>query len=170
MFEQVSADELASREALARKVRNELAAAGLPVLTPGLNPVLAGGAEVMVDNGADLAGGVFAGWSASPRLQACTSRALRLRLLDDPLLRHSSEIAAAMMQAMATILTSAGFTVQDANDEYRTHQLRVIDAPAQGTPPMWSLRDEELTMPGWKTNDPGEDTGNDSAQPSTGQT
>src|SRR5215468_11258525 len=144
MFEQVSADELASREALARKVRNELAAAGLPVLTPGLNPVLAGGAEVMVDNGADLAGGVFAGWSASPRLQACTSRALRLRLLDDPLLRHSSEIAAAMMQA--------------------------IDAPAQGTPPMWSLRDEELTMPGWKTNDPGEDTGNNSAQPSTGQT
>jgi hypothetical protein len=170
MFEKVSADELAGMEALACRVRNELAAAGLPVLPPGMNPVLAGGAEVMVDGGADMAGGVFAGWSASPRLRACTSRAFRLRLLDDPLLRHSSEIAAAMMQAMAAILTSAGFTVEDANDEYRPHQLRVIDGPAQGIPPMWSLRDEEVTMPAWKTSDPREGTSNDSAASSTGQT
>jgi hypothetical protein len=74
---------------------------------------------VTVDGGADPADGVFAGWSASPRLQECTSRVLRLRLLGDPLLRHSSQVEAAMMQAMATILTSAGFTVEDANDEYR---------------------------------------------------
>jgi hypothetical protein len=40
-------------------------------------------------------------------------------MLDDPLLRHSSQIAAAMMQAMGAILTSAGFTVEEANDEYR---------------------------------------------------
>ena len=170
MFDKVSADELAGMEALARKVRNELAAAGLPVPAPGLNPVLAGGAEVTVDPGADTAGGVFAGWSASPRLGECTSRALRLRLLDDPLLRHSSQITAAMMQAMAAILTSAGFTVEDANDEYRPHQLRVTDGPAQGTPPMWSLRDEELTTPGWHTTNPGESASNDSARPSTGQT
>src|SRR5215469_11118884 len=170
MLERVSADELAGMEALARRVRNELAAAGLPVPAPGLNPVLAGGAEVMVDDGADTAGGVFAGWSASPRLQACTSRALRLRLLDDPLLRHSSEIAAAMRQAMAAILTSAGFTVEDAHDEYRPYQLRVVNGPAPGKPPMWSLRDEELTMPGWQTTNPGERASNDSARPSTGQT
>jgi|SRR5215469_12261983 len=150
MLERVSADELAGMEALARRVRNELATAGLPVPAPGLNPVLAGGAEVTVDPGADTAGGVFAGWAASPRLQECTSRALRLRLLDDPLLRHASQIAAAMMQAMATILTSAGFTVEAANDEYRPHQLRVKDGPAPGEPPPWSLRDDELAMPGWK--------------------
>src|SRR5260370_31853434 len=111
MFEKVSADELAAIEALALRVRNELATAGLPVLAPGLHPVLAAGAEVMTDAGADPAGGVFAGWYASPRLQECTSRALRLRRLDDPLLRHSSQTASAMMQAMPTILTAAGFTV-----------------------------------------------------------
>ena len=66
MFDKVSADELAGMEALARRVRNELAAAGLPVPAPGLNPVLAAGAEVMVDDGADTAGGVFAGWSTIP--------------------------------------------------------------------------------------------------------
>ena len=156
MFERVSADELAVREVLASRVHNELAAAGLPVLAPGLNPVLAGGADVTVDNGADTAGGVYLGWSASPRLGECTSRALRLRLLGDPLLRHSSQIAAAMMQAMATILTSAGFTVEDANDEYRPYQLRVVEGPAPGMPPMWSLRDDELAMPGWKATGPGE--------------
>jgi hypothetical protein len=43
---------------------------------------------------------------------------------DDSLLRHSSQVAAATMQAMATILTSAGFTVEDANDEHRSHRLR----------------------------------------------
>ena len=162
MFEKVSADELAGMEALAGRVRNELAAAGLPVLTPGLNPVLAAGAE---------AGGVFVHWSASPRLEECTSRALRLRLLHDPLLRHTSEIAAAMMQAMATILTSAGYTVQDTNDEYRPHQLRVVDGPARGVPPIWSLRDDELAMPGWKAARPEEGAKiKDSTRPPTGQT
>lgn len=62
-----------------------------------------------------------------------------------------------MMQAMATILTSAGFTVEDANDEYHPHQLRVVTGSAPGKPPMWSLRDDELAMPGWKANHPEED-------------
>ncbi|MBA4866667.1 hypothetical protein H1V43_36300 [Streptomyces sp. PSKA54] len=136
-------------ERLASQVRNELAAAGLPVITHGLDPVLAGGAEVDIDDGADAAGGVFVGWLASPRVRASTSRAFRLRQLDDPLLRHSSAIAAAMMQAMAAILTSAGFTVEDANDEYRSHQLRVTNGPAPGNAPIWSLRDDEVPMPGW---------------------
>jgi hypothetical protein len=155
MFERMSGDELAGMEALALRVRNELAAAGLPVV-PDLNPVLAGGAVVEVDDGADMAAGVFAGWSASPRLRECTSHAFGLRLLDDPLLRHSSQIAAAMMQAMAAILTSAGFTVEDANNEYRPHELRVVSGPAAGVPPMWSLRDDEVAMPGWEDTSPGE--------------
>jgi hypothetical protein len=68
MFQKASAGELASRQALAQRVRNELGAAGLPVPAPGLSPVLAAGAEVTVDEGADAAGGVFVSWSASPRL------------------------------------------------------------------------------------------------------
>jgi hypothetical protein len=59
------------------RVRDELAAAGLPVPAPGLNPVLAGGAEVMVDGGADMAGGVFVRWSASPRLRTGPHQACR---------------------------------------------------------------------------------------------
>ncbi|MER5781520.1 hypothetical protein ABT104_07280 [Streptomyces mobaraensis] len=147
MFERVGAEEFERKEALASRVRNELAAAGLPVLTPGLDRVLASGAEVEVDEGADAAGGVYVGWLSSPRLRECTSRAFRLGLLGDPLLRHSSEIAAAMTQAMAAILASAGFAVEDANDEYRSHQLRVTDGPAQVVP-MWALRDEEVAMSG----------------------
>ncbi|WP_051845063.1 hypothetical protein [Streptomyces globisporus] len=134
-------------------MRNALAAAGLPVLTPGLDRVLAGGAEVEVDHGADAAGGVYVGWLTSPRLRECTSRAFRPRLLDDPLLRHSSEIATAMMRSMAAILASAGFAVEDARDEYRSHQLRVVDGPAHPAP-MWTLRDEEVTMPGWQAASP----------------
>jgi hypothetical protein len=99
MFDKVSADELAGLQTLARRVRSELAAAGLPV-PARIDPVLAGGAQVLVDDGADPAGGVFVRWTASPRLRECTSRAFRLRQLDDPLLRHSAEIKAAMMRAM----------------------------------------------------------------------
>ncbi|MFD7029603.1 hypothetical protein ACFWAR_16340 [Streptomyces sp. NPDC059917] len=148
MYERVGAEEQARREALALRVRGELAAAALPVLPPGLDPVLAGGAEVEADHGADPSGGVYIGWSAGPRMQLSTSRAFRLRLLDDPLLRHSGEIAAAMMRAMAAILTSAGWTVEEARGEYRSHQLRVISGPAS-VAPLWGLRDDEVAMPGW---------------------
>ena len=157
MFKRVSAEEAERQEALASRVRNELAAAGLPVLTPGLDRVLASGAEVEVDDGNDAAGGVYAGWLISPRLRECASRAFRFRLLDDPVLSHTSEIAAAMMQAMAAVLASAGFAVEDANDEYRSHQLRVTEGPAQAVP-MWTLRDEQVTMPGWRAAGPGDGT------------
>lgn len=156
MFERVGDDARASMEHLAQRVRSELAAAGLPVIAPGLNTMLAGGAEVDIDDGADTAGGVFAAWHPSPRVQECTIRAVRLRLLDDPLWKHSGQIATAMMHAMATILASAGFTVEDADNEYRPYQLRVVEGPAAGTKPMWSRRDEELAMPGRKSADPGE--------------
>ncbi|WP_406464554.1 hypothetical protein OH768_52005 [Streptomyces sp. NBC_01622] len=59
---------------------------------------------------------------------------------------------------MAAILASAGFTVEDANDDYRSHQLRVTDGPAQAVP-MGTLRDEEVTMPGWQAAGPGDGTG-----------
>ncbi|MFB6977590.1 hypothetical protein [Streptomyces scopuliridis] len=154
MFERVGAEEAASLESLARKVRNELAAAGLPVLASGLNPVLAGGAEVDVDEGADAAGGVFVAWRASPRLRDCASRAFRLKQLDDPALWHSSAVGAAMMQAMAAILASAGFSVEDARDEYRPQQLRVLASPPSGQQPVWQRRDDELAMPGWSQDGP----------------
>ncbi|WP_030680852.1 hypothetical protein [Streptomyces rimosus] len=150
MFEKVSAEEVARLEALASKVRDELAAAGLPVLAPGLSHVLAGGAEVEVDDGADAAGGVYVDWEASPRLRQCATRALRLRLMDDPVLRRPGEISAAMMHAISAILTGAGFTVEDPNDDYRPFHLRVVAGPPPGTAPGWELRDEEVSMAGWQ--------------------
>ncbi|MFE7859948.1 hypothetical protein [Streptomyces sp. NPDC057403] len=150
MFERVSAEESAALQALARRVRNELAAAGLPVLAPGLDSDLAGGAEVDIDDGADAAGGVFVGWQASPRLQACARRAFGLKQLNEPVLRHSSAVGAAMMQAMAAVLSSAGFGVEDARDDYRPQQLRVLARPPSTQQPVWTLRDDELALPGWQ--------------------
>ncbi|KAA6220660.1 hypothetical protein CP973_00400 [Streptomyces albofaciens JCM 4342] len=150
MFEKVGAEESARLEALASKVRDELAAAGLPVLAPGLNHVLAGGAEVEVDEGDDAAGGVYVDWQAGPRLRECASRALRLGLMDEPVLRRPGQISAAMMHAMAAILSAAGFTVEDPDDEYRPHHLRVVDGPAPGVTPAWWLREEEVDLSGWQ--------------------
>lgn len=148
MFERVGAEESAALQKLARRVRDELAAAGLPVVAPKLAPVLAGGAEVDIDDGDDAAGGVFVGWQASPRLRACASRAFRLKQLDEPVLRYSSAVGAAMKQAMAQVLASAGFSVEDARDEYRPQQLRVLAGPPSGQGPVWELGDDELELPG----------------------
>ena len=35
--------------------------------------------------------------------------------------------------------------------------LRVVSGPATGVPPVWSLRDDGVAMPGWKAARPGED-------------
>lgn len=150
MFERVGAEESAALEALAWKVRGELAAAGLPVVAPGLDPVLAGGAEVDIDDGADAAGGVFVAWQASPRLRACASRAFRLKRMEEPVLRHSSVVGAAMLEAITQVLASAGFSVEDSRDEYRPQQLRVLAGPPSGQRPVWALRDDELALPGWQ--------------------
>ncbi|MET7476890.1 hypothetical protein ABZT17_21305 [Streptomyces sp. NPDC005648] len=150
MFERVSAEESAALEALACKVRNELAAAGLPVIAPGLDPALTGGAEVDIDDGADAAGGVYVAWQPSSRLRACASRAFRLKQLNEPVLAHSSAVGVALMHAMSAVLTSAGFRVEETRDEYRPHQLRILNGPPPGQPPVWSFRDDELTLSGWQ--------------------
>ncbi|MFI5766287.1 hypothetical protein ACIA8F_35805 [Streptomyces sp. NPDC051563] len=151
MFERLSVEETTRLELLAWRVRNELAAAGLPVVAPGMDPQLVGGAEVTIDRGADAAGGVYVGWSGSPRLRECTSRALRLRRPDDPALLHSARVADAMVRALRTVLSSAGLTVEDANDTYRPRQLRVVSRPDPGAPPVWELREEESASAGRET-------------------
>ncbi|MFF3013081.1 hypothetical protein [Streptomyces sp. NPDC057939] len=146
-FEKVGPEEAARQEALATDVRNELVAAGLPLLAPGLQPVLAGGAYVDVDPGADAAGGVYVRWLTSPRLRECALRAHRLlQPCDDvPAVRHCDAVEVAMMGAMTAILTSAGCTVEDPRDEYRPNSLRVLDGPGRA---VWALRAEEVALPG----------------------
>jgi hypothetical protein len=55
----------------------------------------------------------------------------------------------AMSRSIIEILASAGFTVEDANDEYRPYHVRIGAAPARGLRPSWDTADDELTMPGW---------------------
>lgn len=62
------------------------------------------------------------------------------------------------MQAMAAILTAAGFTIQDANDDYCPYELQVTDGPAPGAPPIWSLRDEKVATVGQEAADPDQRT------------
>ncbi|MFD9451555.1 hypothetical protein ACFWBC_00335 [Streptomyces sp. NPDC059985] len=111
-------EEAARQEALATSARNEPAAAGLPLLAPDLRPVPAGGAYVDVDPGADAAGGVRAR-ADEPRLRECALRAhRRLQPSDDvPAMRHCDAVEVAMMGAMTALLTSAGCTVEDPQDE-----------------------------------------------------
>ncbi|WP_371615648.1 hypothetical protein [Streptomyces sp. NBC_00454] len=143
MFERVSFEESTRLEALAWRVRNELAAAGLPVVAPGMDPQLVGGAEVTFDDGADAGGGVWVEWKGSPRLWESTGRALRLQKLDDPVIGHCARVTAAMMRALDAVLTSAGFTVEDPKNEYRPFQLRVVARPGPFPPCTWESRGED---------------------------
>jgi hypothetical protein len=148
VIEKADAEGLAAREALAGRVRNELAAAGLPVLAPGLDPILSGGAQVSVDRSVDATGGVFIKWQTSPRLRECSIRAVRLDQPDELVLRHFSAVGTAMMEAIGAILASAGFRAEDPHDEYRPNQLQVLDGPPAEPKHTWQLRREEVEMPG----------------------
>ncbi|MFD0340223.1 hypothetical protein ACFVH0_16300 [Streptomyces sp. NPDC127117] len=149
MLEKVGAEVLVERERIAARVRDELMAAGLPVLAPGLDPVLSQGVEVNVDPFDDDAGGVSVAWRSSPRLENCVLRAVKLNLLDDPTLAHQRVVLEAMLAAITAILMSAGFTVRDSLNDYAPFTLEVPAGP--GGSPSWALRDEELTVSGRST-------------------
>lgn len=146
MLEKAGAEVLAERERIAARVRDELVAAGLPVVASGLNPVLSQGVEVNVDPFDDDAGGVSVGWRSSPRLESCVLRAVKLSLLDDPAFEHQRVVLEAMLAAITAILVSAGFTVRDSLNDYAPFTLEVPAGP--GGSPSWGLREEELTVPG----------------------
>jgi len=149
MPKRVDARTLSRWERVASAARNELAAAGLPVVVPSLAPKLAVGADVTIDPIDDTAGGVFIEWHASPRLTDCAVTALRHKRTDDPALRHNGAVQKAMAKAVAVILTAAGFSVGDAEDEYRPFALKVAAGPGDDVRPSWATRDDELALPGW---------------------
>jgi hypothetical protein len=73
---------------LAAAVRNEIAAAGLPVMAPDMLPTVGVGADIYIDDEDGPAGGVFVAWKASPRLRERAVDAVRHKRLDDPLHRE----------------------------------------------------------------------------------
>ncbi|MEU0630747.1 hypothetical protein [Streptomyces sp. NPDC005989] len=115
-------------------------AAGLPVVVPGLNRLLAQGVEVTVDPFDDDAGGVSVAWRSSPRLGSRVLRAAKANLLDDPAFEHQRVVLEAMLAAITAILESAGFTVRDSLNDYAPFTLELLAGPSGS--PSWGLREE----------------------------
>ncbi|MFD5465881.1 hypothetical protein ACFWIQ_24065 [Kitasatospora sp. NPDC127059] len=127
-------------ERLAQRVRDELAAAGLPVVAPGLDTALAVGAEVRVSTWNQHFGEepeVLVSWHTSPRLR---SRAADPGRDGEPTgaTRQAGGIHTAMAAAVIAILAAAGFTARVLGDDYAPFDVLVLDGPDTRTPPAWS--------------------------------
>ncbi|WP_418959588.1 hypothetical protein [Streptomyces tritici] len=126
---------MVNAQALAAQVRNELAAAGLPLAVPHMtvDERFRSGADVVVEDEGDGVDRVFVAWRAHQSLVDASSGALLRGDLSDPAVLHHGLTGRAMRDAMAAILTSAGFVVEHADDfnEYRPLELRVSPGPHQ---------------------------------------
>jgi hypothetical protein len=120
---------LAERAELARAVRGDLAAAGLPLAPQDVGPEFAVGARVDVDPlDDDSGGGVVVAWSAHFVLVAAAMDALSEgRGADDPCIQLCGTAAKAMQDAIAEILSVAGYTVQKDWDDMQPFQLLVTE-------------------------------------------
>ncbi|MFD7700612.1 hypothetical protein [Streptomyces caelestis] len=147
---------LADAERLAQQVRDELAAAGLPVIAPGLAPEVAVGAEVRVDgwnhhfHGEEVE--VVVGWKVSSRLRSNAMADARQGRGVTPAIRQSGETQIAMAAAVIAILSAAGFTARDRGNDMSPFDVRVFAGPEQGRRPGWAYPDEVLD-PGGTTSD-----------------
>jgi hypothetical protein len=74
--------------------------------------------------------------------------------LDDPAFRHNGAVKTAMLTAMIEILGSAGFEVRMSEREYEPLTLEILSGPGPKSRPSWDIRDDEMTLPGWKSAGP----------------
>ncbi|WP_345473170.1 hypothetical protein [Actinoallomurus oryzae] len=116
-------------------MREELAAAGLPLVPQDGHPSLSTGAHVYVDPLDDESGGgVFVEWKVHYVLSSAALDALSEGgQANDPSIRFAGRAKGAMQTAMAEILSAAGYTVAKDNDE-APYQLMVKD---QTPNPSW---------------------------------
>ena len=120
---------LAKRAELASAVRDDLAAAGLPLAPQDVGPEFAVGASVYVDPlDEQSGGGVVVAWRAHFVLVAAAMDALSEgRGADDPCIQLSGTAAKAMQDAIAEILSVAGYTVQKDSDDMQPFHLLVTE-------------------------------------------
>jgi hypothetical protein len=120
--------------ALADEVRDELMAVGLPVLPDRQYPDEdSSGAEIHAYDD-----GVWVGWHVGRALSEASSRALRLGAFEQrpdgfemhPALRHAGGAEEALSGAIATVLRSAGYPVEEGINDYSPFSLRVSPRPA----------------------------------------
>ncbi|MBM9624326.1 hypothetical protein JE024_37825 [Streptomyces zhihengii] len=142
---------MAEAERLAEQVRDELTAAGLPVASPGLAPELAIGAMVRVDawnhhfHGEEIE--VVVSWKVSSRLRSNAMRDARQHQGVTPAIRQSGETQIAMAAAVIAILSAAGFTARDHDNDMSPFDVRVLAGPEWGRRPAWGFPDEDLDPP-----------------------
>ncbi|MFH9352495.1 hypothetical protein [Kitasatospora sp. NPDC017646] len=132
-------------ERLAQRVRDELAAAGLPVVAPGLDRGLAAGAEVRVSAWNQHFGEdpeVVVSWHVSPRLRGRAVADVQRDHGVTPAIRRSGEVQEAMAAAVIAILSLAGYTARDRGSEYSPFDVLVLAGPERGAAPVWSDRAE----------------------------
>ncbi|MEU2631233.1 hypothetical protein [Kitasatospora sp. NPDC007106] len=130
-------DPLDAAERLARRVRDALTAAGLPVVDPGPDEEPAsGGAQVRVDTWNrhffGLAPEVVVTWWTGPQLRADMVAAVMRKDLEHPSVRRSGGTHEAMCAALLAVLTSAGFTAREHDNDMAPFNVRVLAGPADG--------------------------------------
>ncbi|MER7584317.1 hypothetical protein [Kitasatospora sp. NPDC097691] len=147
--------ERATFERLAQQVRDELAAAGLPVvandLAPELAPEPAVGAEVCIEwlNRVfpDMEPEVVVSWRVGPQLRRNVMEDAMQRRVATAAIRQSGEVEAAMAGAVIAILSAAGFTARDHDNDLSPFEVQVLAGPEPGRRPAWAFPEEDLTAP-----------------------
>jgi hypothetical protein len=135
MLDQADDQTLANRRALAVRVLDELTAAGLPAVLDSDQggSRLAPGAHVSVDPFADAGGGVYVDWATHFALRQASLDALSAGRKHDQAIALAGAAAKAMQDAIAEILTAAGYQVaKDAND-MAPFVLSVLDQAAESS-------------------------------------
>jgi hypothetical protein len=129
MWERADEETIKRRMALARGVREDLAAAGFP-LTPGHfhEPALTCGVNVSTDEANDGSGsGVYVEWETHNVLRSASMHAVFSGRSDEPSVEYNGTVHSAMEDALFAILTAAGYTVEKGRDEYAPYRLDISD-------------------------------------------
>ena len=82
------------------------------------------GAVIEVDTVDDDGGGVFVPWQSSSELLQESSSALLAGETSHPAIERDGRVSEIMVKALQELLTSAGFSVEPCDDEYRPYSLR----------------------------------------------
>lgn len=86
------------------------------------------GMKIEVDTGDNAAGGVWVDWCSSRELRGLAAESVRNHVFDSRDIIHSGTVSEAMQRAIFAILYSAGFAVENSDEDMRPFEVRVIAA------------------------------------------
>ncbi|WP_328473990.1 hypothetical protein OHA21_13980 [Actinoplanes sp. NBC_00393] len=117
-------------DVLAMLIREDLGAAGLPVLPVEYSSMTSAGATVQPDDS-----GVVVGWRVHYALMTVGMHEYSRLQRGGPGARFHGAVSDAMRDAMAEILTAAGYTLEKDYNDYAPYDLLVTAGPADR--PSW---------------------------------